>query len=683
MSLPSARLLPLTALAALFWLGCAGGEEAPIKENGRCGDGIRQEHLGEECDDGNLIDGDGCSSACKIELAGTETNCTNGLDDDGDTLVDCLDPDCFADPACLYVGGETICDDGIDNDRDGHTDCEDADCEGRACGPNGESCQGGICLCWTGYTAEVDCTNGLDDDCDGLTDCFDPDCFGNPACAGTETICDDGLDNDNDTLTDCADPDCDAQVCGSHGRRCADAACVCPGGATETQCADGQDNDCDGLVDCDDPDCTSAPNCATEETICDDGKDNDNDTLTDCQDPDCNGRPCGAHGRVCSGGACTCPGGNTETQCADGNDNDCDGLIDCEDPDCFTAPGCTETVCDDGLDNDGDTLVDCLDPDCNNRPCGLHGKLCSQNQCRCPGGTTETLCGDGLDNDCDGLVDCQDPDCAAFPACIPAAICETNRGMMFCGVQDETTTVGGSSTVNSYSCHGAQESGPERIYSFFASTNSSVTVALTGLSADLDLMIMPEDTAGNPDCNPNNCTHYSAASGTSNESVTFTATAGQNYFIAVDGKNGASGNYRLDVNCSGGSGCAAGWLLTCDDFDEWNNSAPGSTNNITSYHSSCSASLESGPEYTYIFAPGRNGTANITMVHDTGDLDLFLLDFNGGVCGSSAPCVRQNTGVSRTVEILNVPIATNDLFFLVVDGYNGSTSDYLLEITCN
>ena len=31
-----------------------------------CGNGLRNT-LAEECDDGNLIDGDGCSSVCKIE----------------------------------------------------------------------------------------------------------------------------------------------------------------------------------------------------------------------------------------------------------------------------------------------------------------------------------------------------------------------------------------------------------------------------------------------------------------------------------------------------------------------------------------------------------------------------------------------------------------------------------------
>jgi cysteine-rich repeat protein len=34
---------------------------------GTCGDGVRDNDLGEQCDDGNTTDGDGCSSTCKKE----------------------------------------------------------------------------------------------------------------------------------------------------------------------------------------------------------------------------------------------------------------------------------------------------------------------------------------------------------------------------------------------------------------------------------------------------------------------------------------------------------------------------------------------------------------------------------------------------------------------------------------
>ena len=41
--------------------------EADIKQNcGYCGDGIVDESAGEECDDGNDIEVDACSSACVV-----------------------------------------------------------------------------------------------------------------------------------------------------------------------------------------------------------------------------------------------------------------------------------------------------------------------------------------------------------------------------------------------------------------------------------------------------------------------------------------------------------------------------------------------------------------------------------------------------------------------------------------
>ena len=50
-----------------------------------------------------------------------------------DGLIDCLDPDCSENEACIdtYEGDEpNECSDGIDNDSDGWTDCMDPDCSG-------------------------------------------------------------------------------------------------------------------------------------------------------------------------------------------------------------------------------------------------------------------------------------------------------------------------------------------------------------------------------------------------------------------------------------------------------------------------------------------------------------------------------------------------------------------------
>lgn len=48
--------------------------------------------------------------------------CNNSIDDDGDGLIDLMDPD------CLEEGSE--CSNNADDDGDGLFDCDDPDCQG-------------------------------------------------------------------------------------------------------------------------------------------------------------------------------------------------------------------------------------------------------------------------------------------------------------------------------------------------------------------------------------------------------------------------------------------------------------------------------------------------------------------------------------------------------------------------
>jgi len=51
--------------------------------------------------------------------------CDSGIDENGDGLTDCEDPECEGHPACAPV---EICDSGLDDDENGLTDCEDPEC---------------------------------------------------------------------------------------------------------------------------------------------------------------------------------------------------------------------------------------------------------------------------------------------------------------------------------------------------------------------------------------------------------------------------------------------------------------------------------------------------------------------------------------------------------------------------
>lgn len=56
---------------------CAGSPSECYEQG--CGNGILEPELGEECDDGNLVDGDGCSADCKIEMPDVDIACLGGV----------------------------------------------------------------------------------------------------------------------------------------------------------------------------------------------------------------------------------------------------------------------------------------------------------------------------------------------------------------------------------------------------------------------------------------------------------------------------------------------------------------------------------------------------------------------------------------------------------------------------
>jgi hypothetical protein len=128
------------------------------------------------------------------------------------------------------------CRDGIDNDGNGLIDCYDLTCKGNKAAncPANERQDCGL----IGQT--VCCKNNVDDDFDGLRDCADSDCFGDPLCQ--PEICNNGIDDNGDGKFDCLDSMCTNQ----------------PGCEL---CTNGLDDNADGKVDCKDPQCLNFPAC--------------------------------------------------------------------------------------------------------------------------------------------------------------------------------------------------------------------------------------------------------------------------------------------------------------------------------------------------------------------------------------------------------------------------------------
>lgn len=239
--------------------------------------------------------------AGKCELR-TETSCSNGADDNGNSLVDCEesscnDQSCGAGCSCRNTRkAEFACGNANDDDGDGSRDCGDPDCDGASCGMG--------CTCTGLLPKEILCDDGLDNggnagaDCDDL-DCDTLACGAGCVCTGrarTETLCDDNVDNDGNHGADCADvADCEGAIIRQPAGQVPSAICI-GGQSRETDCANSVDDNGDGRIDCKagnaDANCVSGScgpgctlmNCVRKETVCNDRIDNDGNNGTDCSD---------------------------------------------------------------------------------------------------------------------------------------------------------------------------------------------------------------------------------------------------------------------------------------------------------------------------------------------------------------------------------------------------------------
>lgn len=324
----------------------------------RCGDGVI--HPGEECDDGNSIRDDGCNNVCKR----TEKNlCGNGKLDPGEQCddantdnTDACRNDCrlAPGPACgnKKIDNGEECDDGNHKELDG-------------CGPN---CQ--IEVCGDGFIRSVteQCDDGNLVDGDGCSS----------ACRAEGKVCGNGIveagedcDDGNNRNNDACPNDCQAAVCGDGVREgletCDDANIVTGDGCSvfcqqEVLCGNGTVEFAVGGEQCDDGNKNNYDRCPNDcqVAVCGDG-------VRDGFEP-CDGTDIEDARQVCDD--------KCQIKPVCGN-----GIVE-------TSKVYPSEVCDDGNTEDGDVCnADCM---------GLNTKLCGN-------GTVEASVGEecdyGEDND--------------------------------------------------------------------------------------------------------------------------------------------------------------------------------------------------------------------------------------------------------------------------------------------
>lgn len=160
-----------------------------VEFQGRCGDNFFQPGLGEQCDDGNLQDGDGCDALCKTEVCGDgkinnsgKEQCDNGAAN-SDTAKDACRKDCT----------KARCGDGVADSNEG---CDDGNqVETDACR---NSCVSATCGDGTVQASVEQCDAGGDNS-DSVKDACRKNCT--KARCG-DTVIDTGEECDDGNLKD-------------------------------------------------------------------------------------------------------------------------------------------------------------------------------------------------------------------------------------------------------------------------------------------------------------------------------------------------------------------------------------------------------------------------------------------------------------------------------------------------
>ncbi len=336
-----------------------------------CGNDITENPY-EACDDGNRLNGDGCSSICQVEI------CGNAVLDYGE---ECDDGNINSDDSCSDSCLLENCGDGIIN---GDEECDDDNIT------DGDGCSK-YCL------IEI-CGNGI---LDPDEECDDGNILGDDDCSSTceYEFCGDGIIQTGE--------DCEPPSVGTCNLFCKTIACgdgfFNPVAGVE-ECEDGNAIAGDGCFNCLLESCGNAEVDLHE--VCDDGNNISGDGCSSiCQD------------EVCGNGIL-----DPDEECDDSNVASNDACSSsCLIESCGDGVTQTGESCDDGNANNGDSCDNfCRIPVCGdgiiqgNEECDdgnvITGDGCNSN---CTVITIAENCIDGIDNDLDGSSDLHDSDCKA------------------------------------------------------------------------------------------------------------------------------------------------------------------------------------------------------------------------------------------------------------------------------
>ncbi|MBP9204938.1 MAG: hypothetical protein KBG28_13285 [Kofleriaceae bacterium] len=554
-SLRSYLLLVGLALSAVTLTACGGDDTGG-------GGGVDDCTDGRDNDNDTLVDDadPGCRNGNAEADDGPSDVCRNGLDDDGDRLADFpADPGCAsADDADESNDEIAQCQDGRDNDGDGKADYP----EEPGCALPQDTDEADDCPSGPGCPS---CSNGMDDDADGLTD-FPADSGCASAAEGSEFMtnpnaCGAGVmvnplvgTQVTGMLTMGGMSDLASATCGGVGDEVAyEFALAAPKFLRATTTGGGSAIDTVLYLR---SDCMMS---ATELACNDDDGTSMGSTIERLLEPgvyyiivDAKNGMVGGQFQL-----------NVELLGGDGSacmdSTECGPGLACRPPVGGGAMICRDPVCGDGADDDADGKIDYPnDPGCGS-------PTDDDEMDNCPAGADCPACGDGRDNDMDGMIDYPaDPDCSSASQPVEACGIEDDAIGVIVGSVTAGTLVGATDDFD-LSCDGSDAL--DKVHFLTVPTMASLVLASDAMGVDTALALLPSSCTGTALA----CEDDGFSAGTINltnvtagtYAVVFTdygaPPGATTYTITTSGVIAAGGRCDGALAASGAIDCAAGY----------------------------------------------------------------------------------------------------------------------------
>ncbi|MBM9521273.1 pre-peptidase C-terminal domain-containing protein, partial [Desulforhopalus vacuolatus] len=204
--------------------------------------------------------------------------------------------------------------------------------------------------------------------------------------------------------------------------------------------------------------------------------------------------------------------------------------------------------------------------------------------------------------------------------------------------------------------------GENDFYTFVAQHPGTATIDLTGLSSDIDLRLL--NSSGSR-------LDSSSSDGSSSESVSYNLTSGETYYVKVDPYGNNTSDYNLSINTVAAvNDIVNGTTISGGDAG---NSRTGATAVSLDSNGDTSITGYAGENDFYTFVAQSPGTATINLTGLSSDIDLKLLSSTGSTLKSSSSDGSSSESVSYN-------LISGETYYVKVDPFGASTSDYNLSI---